>query len=71
MTFGSSSRGVQLASARTELLAAKPSFRDVLRTWRGVNPLSGCYEWKAAGHTRKPWLFRWRDEWGAGGPPGK
>jgi len=51
-----------LANARAESLVAKPSFREAFRSRRCIIPASGFYEWESVDRTKKPWLFRWRDE---------
>jgi len=61
-SWSASDDGPPLVNARAETLTAKPSFRDALRSRRCVIPASGFYEWETIGRTKKPWLFRLRDD---------
>lgn len=45
------------ANARAESLAAKPMFRDLVRTHRCLVPATGFFEWKQQWKTKAPFYF--------------
>lgn len=60
--WSKTSDGPPLINARAESVTGKPSFRDAMRSRRCVIPATGFYEWHTVGHTKKPWLFRRKDD---------
>lgn len=51
-----------VTNARAESLADKPTFRRAFQSRRCLIPASGFYEWQVVGRTRRPWLFRLRED---------
>ena len=49
--------GYKMINARSETLAAKPSFREPLRRQRCLIPADGFYEWKREGKQKLPFCF--------------
>ena len=47
----------QLANARSESAAEKPSFRQALRWRRGLLVMDGFYEWQTVGKHKQPYWF--------------
>lgn len=52
----------KIINARSETVAAKPSFRELLRTRRCLIPADGFYEWKSAGGEKLPFCFTLADD---------
>lgn len=52
----------QLANARSESAAEKPSFRDALRWRRGLLLMDGFYEWQTIGSHKQPHWFSLPDQ---------
>ena len=46
------------ANARAETAAAKPSFRDAMRSSRGLLPVTGWYEWQGRRPPKQPYHIR-------------
>jgi putative SOS response-associated peptidase YedK len=74
--------GYQMANARSETAATKPSFRSAYKSRRCIIPVDGYYEWKVTGAKQKqPYFFHrpneevfafaglWEHWQGAEGPP--
>ena len=54
--------GFKLINARSESVAAMPSFREPLRSRRCLIPADGFYEWKREGKEKLPFCFTLLDE---------
>ncbi len=55
--------GTQLANARAETVAEKPSFRQAFSRRRCIVPASGFFEWETLTNGKKqPWVFESRAE---------
>lgn len=52
----------QLANARSETAAEKPSFRQALRLRRGLLLMDGFYEWQTTGGHKQPHWFSLPDQ---------
>jgi putative SOS response-associated peptidase YedK len=55
------SGGARMINARSETAAAKPAFRDALKSRRCLVPADGFYEWAKIGKTRQPYCFEIND----------
>jgi putative SOS response-associated peptidase YedK len=56
-----SSIGHKLINARCESVHEKPAFRTAFKFRRCLVPTDGYYDWKKAGKSRQPYLFRMAD----------
>lgn len=53
--------GARLINARSETVAAKPSFREAFRQRRCLVPADGYYEWQKEGRRKQPHFFHRAD----------
>jgi putative SOS response-associated peptidase YedK len=51
----------RMINARSESLAERPAFRDLVRRRRCLLPADGFFEWRKAGRRKQPYLVRMRD----------
>jgi putative SOS response-associated peptidase YedK len=56
-----SSAAARMINARSETAAAKPAFRDALKSRRCLLPADGFYEWQRTGKTKQPYCFEMND----------
>jgi putative SOS response-associated peptidase YedK len=54
--------GYKMINARSETVAAKPSFLEPLRSRRCLIPADGYYEWKREGKQKLPYCFTLADD---------
>jgi putative SOS response-associated peptidase YedK len=54
--------GVGLINARSETLAQRPAFRNLVGGHRVLLPFSGFYEWRRLGTMKQPFYFRARND---------
>jgi putative SOS response-associated peptidase YedK len=54
--------GFKMINVRSETLATKPSFSELLRSRRCLIPADGFYEWKREGKEKLPFCFTLADE---------
>lgn len=53
--------GNKMINARSETLAERPAFKDLLSSRRCLVPADGFYEWRKEGKTRQPMLIHVKD----------
>ena len=53
--------GNKMINARSETLAERPAFRDLLSSRRCLVPADGFYEWRKEGKTKQPMLIYVKD----------
>jgi|ERR1035438_9285699 putative SOS response-associated peptidase YedK len=56
-----SSGSAKMINARSETAAAKPAFRDALKSRRCLIPADGFYEWLRSGKVKQPYCFEVND----------
>lgn len=54
--------GYKMINARAESAAARPAFREAMRSRRCLIPADGFYEWKRAGKEKLPFCFTLADD---------